>query len=287
MDYNYRQPRSYSSSSTNYSGNLLQFITLLSYIMYAYFILNKYAVGGNGAWAIVPLVITGVLTIANVAYNQSLSSVILLLVMGLSLTSLYVSADKIRDEKDNQTQSFQLQIKYLVAIVVFLGISLLTISPLGNWIAGETQGSLYSTSFLFIFSLLCFSFYIMYDSIRYHNLFGLKQLMFGDSDEKIQSSNTGTIVVLGLWVLYSLVSFEGLQFVGSNTSGDVRQYVTIAIFTIVWVILAFTNSERVNQSCKTWNQIETKNTSQEIYLNIITYTILLLLLSTINRFRKL
>jgi len=279
--YNYQNTGMISPS---HKSELIQLITFISFAVYCVTIFKGYAVDGNRWWWMIPSI---VFMIASSGYNiivsKTLSSVVLFIVITILSIVLYGSAKYIQNNKDKGDVTEEVGIlekKYLISIVVFIGIAILTASPVADWIAGSTQGAMYSKTFIFIFSIICFTIYILVDSIRNYNLFDLKSILFGSEDKKA-NDGLGTIIITGLWMFYSLIVFEGIQFVGGNSVSDTRHYITIAIMTLLWVILAFISFINTNEDCEKWSHVNNKNNYKEIMINIISFTSILFILTII------
>jgi len=269
----------------NHKSNFIQLVTMTSFVLFCYFLFNNYAKGGNIAWVIAPSIFMIVMMILNLKTSMSTINISLTIAIILVSISLFLSAHKIRnksEENNGETLIYQTEIKYLVATIMFTLTVLFTMSPLGDWIAGGNDKAMYSKNFLFIYGIICFALYIMFDTIRHYNLFDLNQVIFGEKSDPNQTKY-GIVVALCIWLIYSLLVFEGIQFVGTSTSFDSRHFITIAILTLAWLIFTFTYSQKVNKDCKTWESKDSKNDFQEIYVNVISSTIVLLLLTLTDR----
>ncbi len=269
----------------NHKSNFIQLITMASFVLFCYFLFNNYAKGGNIGWVIAPSIFMIVMMILNLKTSMSTINISLTIAIILVSISLFLSAHKIRnksEENNGETLIYQTEIKYLVATIMFTLTVLFTMSPLGDWIAGGNDKAMYSKNFLFIYGIICFALYIMFDTIRHYNLFDLNQVIFGEKSDPNQTKY-GIVIAICLWLIYSLLVFEGIQFVGTSTSFDSRHFITIAILTLAWLIFTFTYSQKVNSDCKTWQSKDAKNDFQEIYVNVISSTIVLLLLTLTDR----
>lgn len=284
MDYYNRQ--------SNYSGNAFLILSFISFAIYNYCIFNKYALGGDKYWVIIPGIMMFLMLAINVLMvKKNLSSMVLFIVMGLLSVALYTSADYIKtNDKGDKNSSVveKLEIKYLVSIIVFIVAAIVTATPIADWIAGDTYNAMYSKTFIFIFSILCFTTFILIDTIRNYNLFDLKKPLFGDEGtDDVSNSKTFTICMLGLWMIYALIVFQGIQYIGINNGSDTRHYISIAFMTLVWVILSYIYSTKINNDCSTWTSVTNRNDYQEIYINIISFTTLLFILSITDRYRRI
>jgi len=280
--YNYQNN---SMISPSHKSELIQLITFISFAVYCVCIFKGYTNDGNLAWMVTPLVFMGLISVYNVWLSKTLSSVVLFIVITILSIVLFGSARYIRNNKgegDVPEEVSILEKKYLISILVFIGIAIITASPVADWIAGSTQGAMYPKTFIFIFSIICFTIYILVDSIRNYNLFDLKSILFGSEDKKVDDG-MGTIIITGLWMFYSLIVFEGIQFVVGNSVSDTRHYVTIAIMTLLWVILAFISFIRTNEDCEKWSNETNKNNYKEIMINIISFTVVLFILTIIYK----
>ena len=268
---NYRQSNSSSA---------FLILSFISFAIYNYCIFNKFALAGSASknmwWIIIPGAMTFIMSSINLMYFRSnLSSIVLFFVMGLLSLALYQSAKHIKtNNKDDNNSSVieKLEIKYLVSILVFIGAAIVTATPIADWIAGDTYNAMYSKTFIFIFSILCFTTFILIDTIRNYNLFSLQKTLFGDEGtDDVSNSKTFTICMLGLWMIYALIVFQGIQYIGNNNGSDTRHYISIAFLTLVWVILSYIYSIKINKDCSKWknDNVTNINDYQEIYINII------------------
>lgn len=279
MDYNS------NLVAPGYKSNFIQIITMVSFVLFCHFLFNNYALGGNIGWVIVPLLFMIVMMAINLKTSTSTVNISLTISMILVSISLFLSAYKIKNQKSNEKGKnlvHQTEMKYLVSTIMFSLVVIFTMSPLGNWIAGDNQNSMYSKNFIFIYGIISYALYIMYDTIRHYNLFNLNNLIFGEMSTS-NNSNYGIIVSLCIWFLYSLLVFEGIQFVGASTTFDSRHFITISILTLVLIIFTFIYYQRSINDCDKWKSTDNKNNLQEIYVNIISSTIVLLLLTIIGR----
>ena len=289
--YNYQNT---SMISTSHKSELVQFITFITFAVYCYIMFNNYMNSGNIAWPIIIGIICVIISIANIYFaspSNRLENIILGIAIVLIGIALWWSIDYIRKHKnkddsrddDDSKDKTTLEKKYLISILVFLGVGILTVSPIADWVSGAAHGGLYSKAFIYIFCILCFTTYIIVDSIRNYDFMNLKNKLFGPEDKKDDDDSIGTIIITGLWMFYSLIVFEGIQIINRNIVSDARHYVTIAIMTLLWVILAFVNFIKTNQECKDWSKSEYRNDYKEILINIISFTTFLFVLTIIYR----
>jgi hypothetical protein len=285
--YNYQNT---SMISTSHKSELVQFITFITFAVYCYLMFNNYMSSGNLAWPIVVGIFCVIISVANIYFaspsnrseNIILGMAIVLIGIALWWSIGYIRKHKNKDD-DVSIDKTTLEKKYLISILVFVGVGILTVSPIADWVSGPTEGGLYSKAFIYIFCILCFTTYIIVDSIRNYDLLGLKNKLFGTEDKKDNDDSIGTIIISGLWMFYSLIVFEGIQIINKNIVSDARHYVTIAIMTLLWVILAFVNFIKTNQECKDWSKSEYRNDYKEILINIISFTTFLFVLTIIYR----
>ena len=287
--YNYQNT---SMISTSHKSELVQFITFITFGVYCYIMFNNYMNSGNIAWPIIIGSICVIISVANIYFaSNRLENIILGMAIVLIGIALWWSIDYIRKHKnkdkskgdDEYKDKTTLEKKYLISILVFLGVGILTVSPIADWVSGAAHGGLYSKAFIYIFCILCFTTYIIVDSIRNYDFMNLKNKLFGPEDKKDDDDSIGTIIITGLWMFYSLIVFEGIQIINRNIVSDARHYVTIAIMTLLWVILAFVNFIKTNQECKDWSKSEYRNDYKEILINIISFTTFLFVLTIIYR----
>ena len=291
--YNYQNT---SMISTSHKSELVQFITFITFAVYCYIMFNNYMNSGNIAWPIIIGILCVIISFANIYFaspSNRLENIILGMAIVLIGIALWWSIDYIRKHKDDSKDKSKgddeykdkttLEKKYLISILVFLGVGILTVSPIADWVGGAAHGGLYSKAFIYIFCILCFTTYIIVDSIRNYDFMNLKNKLFGSEDKKDNDDSIGTIIISGLWMFYSLIVFEGIQIINKNIVSDARHYVTIAIMTLLWVILAFVNFIKTNQECKDWSKSEYRNDYKEILINIISFTTFLFVLTIIYR----
>jgi uncharacterized membrane protein YqjE len=295
--YNYQNT---SMISPGHKSELVQFITFISFGVYCYLMFNNYMNSGNIWWPIGFGTICVIISTLNIFvshyYNtgNKLENYILCIAIILIGIALWGSISYIRKQKEDVSKDEVskdevskdvsiLEKKYLIAVIVFIGIGILTVSPIADWVSGSVQGALYSKTFIFMFCILCFTTYIIVDFIRNYDLFGLKIDLFGTEDKKENDEGIGTIIITGLWMFYSLIVFEGIQIINRNIVSDARHYVTIAIMTLLWVILAFVNFIKTNKECKDWSKSEYRNDYKEILINILSFTTLLFVLTILYR----
>ena len=289
--YNYQNT---SMISTSHKSELVQFITFITFGVYCYIMFNNYMNSGNIAWPIIIGILCVITSVANIYFaspSNRLENIILGMAIVLIGIALWWSIDYIRKHKnkddskddDDSKDKTTLEKKYLISILVFIGVGILTVSPIADWVSGAAHGGLYSKAFIYIFCILCFTTYIIVDSIRNYDFMNLKNKLFGPEDKKDDDDSIGTIIITGLWMFYSLIVFEGIQIINRNIVSDARHYVTIAIMTLLWVILAFVNFIKTNQECKDWSKSEYRNDYKEILINIISFTTFLFVLTIIYR----
>ena len=283
-NYNY-QPSNYKNK---YLNDFVLFSVFISFAIFCHFNFNKYALGENIMWIIFPGIFLIIIMLYNLYLSLSLSNILITTVIILVSISLLYSSGYIRDlDKDKEEESVnKLEVKYLVSVIAFIGIALLSISPVADWVAGDNERSMYSKSFIFMYSILCYGIFIIIDSIRNYDMFNLKDVLFDKDEDIISDRKIGIIITLVSWMFYSLIVFQGIQYIGGRSSGqDTRHYISIAIMTLLWVFIAFINTQIVNNDCSKWNSKDNKNNYQEVLINIISYTILLLILSVGDRYK--
>jgi len=274
-------------NSYNTRDTFTQLLTLVAFVLYSYFLFQNYAKGGNMAWLIVPSIFLIIMLGINLKTSFSPMNISLTVAILLVSISLFLSAQKIRQKHNtNKEAVYQSEIKYLVSIMMFGITALFTVSPIGDWIAGGTDKALYSRNFVFMYAMISYGIYTMYDTIRNYNLFDLQSTLFGKV-KQTDSTQFGIVLAVCLWMIYSLLVFEGIQFIGSSGQFDSRHYITIALLTLLWLVFTFSYSQKVNQDCSQWKSEEAKQDSQEIYLNVITTTVILLILSVVDRYIRL
>ena len=266
------------------------FLVFVSFAIFCYFNFNKYALGDNIAWVVIPIVLMSISIMYNLVTSFSLSNLLISIVIVIVSISLLYSSNYIRNQNKDETPEDvdKLEIKYLVSVIAFVGIALISVSPLADWIAGDTKSSMYSKSFIFIYTILCYGIFIIIDSIRNYNFFNLKELIFDKDDDDLKSNKIGTIVTLVSWVFYSLIVFQGIQYISfNNNQFDARHYISIALMTLFWIFIIFINTQVINSQCNEWKSKLIKNDYQEVLVNIISYTLLLLVLSIGDRYSEI
>ena len=238
------------------------------------------------AWLIVPSLFLIIMVGINLKTSFSPMNISLTVAILLVSISLFLSAQKIREKHNtNKEAVYQSEIKYLVSIMMFGITALFTVSPIEIDRRWYRQG--------LVFSKFCI--YVCNDQLRYihrvlticnYNLFDLQSTLFGKV-KPTDSTQFGIVLALCLWMIYSLLVFEGIQFIGSSGQFDSRHYITIALLTLLWLVFTFSYSQKVNHDCSQWKSEEAKQDSQEIYLNVITTTVILLILSVVDRYIRL
>jgi hypothetical protein len=260
----------------------LQLLTFISFVVYNYFVFNFYATGKSIAWVIIPGIFMLLLLLINLRMSFNITNVTMLITTVICSISTFYSAHKIRSSKTNDKDVDRLEIKYLVSILIFTVTVGIIMSPLTGWIAGDEYSSVYSRKFVYMFAIVCYCLYIMINTVRNYNLFDLKNLMFHDNKSDTTSNKYGPVIIICLWIIYSLIVFQGLQFIGKQHS-NMEHYIMIAVMTLMWVVLGFVNSQLTNIECSKWTSTDVKDDSQEIYINIIADTFILILFTVISK----
>tara|TARA_B110001469_G_scaffold126806_1_gene145491 strand:+ start:44 stop:916 length:873 start_codon:yes stop_codon:yes gene_type:complete len=283
----------YNNNNTNNQNNFhyLKLVTIVLFVIFCYCLFNKYAMGDNIAWIIIP----GILLLLSIMFNFHKSKDIVNVVSSITFIiisiSLILTAIKIRkkvSEEKDESIIYKLQNKYLITLLLFLGLSGITMSPIADWIAGNNENAMYSKKFIFLYTVICYSIFIFIDTIRNYNLFDLKKVLFDGDDTDPTNTKFGIIITVSLWMLYSLLVFDGIRFIGDSTNGDNRHYISIALFTLFWVIGAFIYFQFVKKDCSKLGPHENKSNYQEIILNIVSYTFILLVLTFVdNKFIRI
>jgi hypothetical protein len=275
------------SSDNKYLQDFILLMVFISFGVFSYFNFNKYALKGNIMWIIFPGIFLILMLFYNLFLSLSLSNILITLAIVFVSISLLYSAGYIRSLDENKEEEIvnKIEVKYLVSIIGFIGVGLLSISPIADWIGGDKNNAMYSKTFIFMYAVLCYGIFIIFDSIRNYNLFNLKDVIFDKDEEVNAESKIGTVATLASWMFYSLIVFQGIQFIGGGSNHfDTRHYISIAIMTLLWVGIIFVNTQIVNNQCETWKSKEIKNNYQEILVNILSFTILLIILSIGDRY---
>ena len=115
-----------------------------------------------------------------------------------------------------------------------------------------------------MYAMISYGIYTVYDTIRNYNLFDLQSTLFGKV-KPTDSTQFGIVLALCLWMIYSLLVFEGIQFIDLRDNFDSRHYITIALLTLLWLVFTFSYSQK-SQSVivLNGNHVRRNNTSRNL-----------------------
>lgn len=267
-------------------GFFIKIISFLTLIAYFYTLFISYLKSNKDKMIPIIFIIFSILFgLANIVFSYNkLESFLYLACMCFIIFILWKNAQKIKQSNDKNNEeviNHYIQ-KYVVTFSLFVFVGLITLTPLTDWISGPN--GLYSSSFVFIFIMICFTLYLIYNSIRDFNLFKSQSNVYDPETVNTTDKKYWIPITLSVWVFYNLLVFSGFKYIGSGLGKQALHDIIIAIltFAIMGAILGYFSY--TNKNCKTWNKDNLNNDFIEVKSNIISISVTILILIILNKF---
>lgn len=264
---------------------IIKLASIGSFFAYFYSLFMNYAKGGDKWIPIIFMVFSLIFGFTSIIFTRNkLQSLIYIICLLFCIFIFWKNATDLRNEKKNVREEDinNYTKRYLILFSIYCIIGFITLTPIASWVA-NSYNQLYSKSFIFTYVTICFTLFIIYDSIRNFDLFKVKDKVY--KSEKVDNSNNKLImkIILGIWIFYNLLIFSGFNYVGEGLGTDAHHDISLSFLTLLLLGATIAYFTYTVNNCGKWNKENLNNDFIEIKSNLISMTVTLLVLISLNK----
>ena len=267
---------------------IIKLASIGSFFAYFYSLFINYTKGGDQWIPIIFMVFSLIFGLTSIIFTRNkLQSFIYIICLLFCIFIFWKNATDLRNEKNTRDEDVNNYTKrYLILFSIYCIIGFITLTPIASWVA-NSYNQLYSKSFIFTYVIICFTIFLIYDSIRNFDLFKVKDKVY--KSETIDNSNNKLImkIILGVWIFYNLLIFSGFNYVGEGIGKEANHDISLSFITLLLLGATIAYFTYTVNNCGKWNKDSLNNDFIEIKSNLISITVTLLVLISINKIAPL
>tara|TARA_B110000495_G_C22952636_1_gene557930 strand:+ start:17 stop:844 length:828 start_codon:yes stop_codon:yes gene_type:complete len=267
---------------------IIKLASIGSFFAYFYSLFINYTKGGDQWIPIIFMVFSLIFGLTSIIFTRNkLQSFIYIICLLFCIFIFWKNATDLRNEKNTRDEDVNNYTKrYLILFSIYCIIGFITLTPIASWVA-NSYNQLYSKSFIFTYVIICFTIFLIYDSIRNFDLFKVKDKVY--KSETIDNSNNKLImkIILGVWIFYNLLIFSGFNYVGEGMGKEANHDISLSFITLLLLGATIAYFTYTVNNCGKWNKDSLNNDFIEIKSNLISITVTLLVLISINKIAPL